>query len=245
MNKLISDLNNHIIICGFGQVGREACQNLIEEERDFIVIDKDVDRVHSAVKMGYLAIMGDATDETVLEKAEIKNAKGIITTFSDTSANVYVTLAVKEINSKLFMVARGTDERSEKILYRAGADKVVSPAQIGGKKMVSTICHNVSLELVNRLIQDKKVDIKFVEVTLSEDSPIVGKTLAQSNIRETTGGIMVLAVRPIDSDIKINPAADLKFNPDDKVIVIGSTEQIEKFQVAYKTGNKNLKYIQD
>ena len=244
MNKMIHEMDNHIIVCGFGEVGNEACLQLVAEKRDFIILEKDLDKVQAALKKGYLAIYGDAIDENVLNRAEISKADGIISTLSNTSENVYIALAVKEVNEKVTIIARGNDERSKKILYRAGVDNVVSPAQIGGIKMVSTICHNPTLELVVDLVKDKNVDIKFIEVVIKKGSSIIGKTLASSNIKNDTGGILVVGIRPIDKAIILNPPSDTVFSADDKIILLGNTDQVEKFQEIIHIESSEIKYIE-
>ncbi|PID29689.1 MAG: hypothetical protein CR982_02095 [Candidatus Cloacimonadota bacterium] len=229
MNRSLSQMKNHLIVCGFGNVGREACKNLLHEKVEFVVVETDFDRVQSALKEKYLAILGDATDEKVLEKANISSAKGLLTSMSDTSINVYVTLTAREMNKSLNIITRGTGERSEKILYRAGADKVISPAQIGARRMVMTVCHNASLELITSLVRDKNLNVRFVEAIIKDRTPIVGKTLQESKIRSITGGIMVIGVKPIDGELILNPAGDQIISKDDKLILLGTLAQIENF----------------
>jgi len=244
MNKLIHEMKNHIIVCGFGDVGNEACLQLVNEKRDFIIVEKNLDKLQAALKKGYLAIFGDAIDENVLNRAEISKADGIISTLSNTSENVYIALTIREMDEKITIVARGNDERSKKILYRAGVDNVVSPAQIGGIKMVSTICHNPTLDLINDLVKDRKVDIKFIEVPLKKGISIIGKTIASSNIKNETGGIMIVAIRPIDQAIILNPPAETVFSIGDKVILLGNKNQVEKFQEMNKIDSSEIKYIE-
>lgn len=243
MNKMIGDLKEHIIVCGYGRVGRESCLQLLEEKQEFVVIEKELDRVQLALKKGFLAIYGDSTEENVLNKAEVSRAKGLITTLSNTSENTFVTLAVKEINENIFVVAGGTDERSEKILYRAGVDKVISPARIGGKKMVSTICHSPTLELIVSLVQDRSVDIKFAEIVLKKGSSLIDKTLVGSNIKKLTDGIMVVGIKPIDSGINLNPAPDTVFNAEDKLILLGTRKQIESLRSLANIDSSAITYL--
>jgi voltage-gated potassium channel len=236
-------MNDHLIVAGFGNVGKEACLNLLHEKVDFVVIENDFDRVQSALKENYLAILGDATDEKVLEKANIAKAKGLLTSMSDTSINVYVTLTAREMNKNVNIIARGTGERSEKILYRAGADKVISPAQIGARRMVMTICHNASLDLITSLVRDKNLNVRFVEAIIKDGSPIVGKSLQESEIRKITGGIMVIGVKPIDSEIVLNPAGTQIISKDDKLILLGTLGQIENFRKLVNIVPKEINFV--
>lgn len=244
MNKFIHELKDHIIVCGFGEIGKEACLQLTAEKKQFLIVDKDLDRVQAALKNGYLAILGDAVEENVLNKAELAKAQGIISTLSNTSENVYIALAIREMNETVTIVVRGNDERSKKILYRAGVDKVVSPAQIGGAKMVSTICHNPTLELIVDLVKDRNIDIKFIEVALKKGVSIIGKTIAASNIKNDTGGIMIVGIRPIDKSIILNPPAETVFSIGDKVILLGNRDQIEKFQDLNKIASSEIKVLE-
>lgn len=235
MNKIIQNMQEHLIVCGFGRVGKEVSRYLSEEEKSFIIIEKNLDKIQEALKMGYLAIFGDASEEKVLDKAEINKAKAIIITFDNTSENVYVILAVREMKEEILIVANGTNERSEKILYRAGADKVISPAQIGGRKMVSIVCHNPAFDLVIKLIEDKKVDIKFAEAALGRKSSIIGKSIADSNLRKHTGGIMVIGIKPVDGEVILNPLPEYVFKDEDKLIILGNSLQIDKLTEIIKS----------
>jgi len=243
MNKIIGDLNDHIIVCGYGQVGKEACLQLKEEKQTFVIIEKNLDKIQAAMKNGFLAIYGDSTEENTLNKAEVSKAKGLITTLSNTSENTFVTLAVKEINENIFVIARGTDERSEKILYRAGVDKVISPARIGGKEMVSTICHSPTLDFIVSLVQDRNIDIKFAEIIIKKGCSLIGETLAGSNIKKLTDGIMVVGVKPIDSGINLNPSPDTLFNSEDKLILLGTENQITKLRKLANISSSEIKYL--
>jgi len=235
MNKHINQMQDHFIVCGFGRVGKEVSRYLKEEDKSFIVIEKDLDKIQEALKLGFLAIFGDASDEIVLSKAEISKAKGVIITFDNTSENVYVILTVREMQENIMVVANGTNERSEKILYRAGADKVISPAQIGGRKMVSIVCHNPALDLVVKLVEDKKIDIKFAEAQLGRKCSIIGNTLAESNLRKKTNGIMVIGIKPIDGEVILNPLPEYVFKDDDKLIILGNNQQIDKLTEIIKS----------
>ncbi|MBN1968965.1 MAG: potassium channel protein [Candidatus Delongbacteria bacterium] len=230
MSKNINQLEDHVIVCGYGSVGKEACLNLKLEKQEFIVVENDFDRIQTALKDDLLAVMGDATDEKVLEKCVIGKARGLISTMSDTSTNVYISLAAKELNKTINIVARGTGERSEKLLYRAGADKVVSPAQIGARRMVMTMCHNASIELINKLVRDKNFNVRFVEAEIPDGNVLTGKSLLESDIRRHTGGIMIIGIKPLNGEVKLNPSADEIISSDDKLILLGSLEQIANFR---------------
>lgn len=245
MDKILTRLKDHVIVCGHGKVGKVVCEQLRTENRNFLIIEKDPEVGRACLKQGMMTIIGDATDENILNISGVGKAQSLITTFNSTADNTFVVLAAKEINEKINVVARGFDESSEKVLYRAGASAVVSPSRIGGKKMVYTACHTPTLDTIVSLLRDKNYDIKFAEAELTQDSHIIGKTLANSNIKKDTDGIMVVAVKPVNAQIIFNPDADIIFSVGDKLIILGTQSQLQKLKKLIGLKSSEIKYIEN
>ncbi len=244
MDKIIKSFNEHILVCGFGEVGKAACSQLDEFKKDFVVIEKDPVLAEEALARGYLTICGDATEEAILEQCNVKKAQWLITTLSNTSDNTFVLLAVKYVNENITIIARGTDARSETILRKAGADQVIFPAQMGGRKMVDSVCRQPTLDLVVSLIQDRKIDMRFAEVSLGAKNKLIGKTLMTSNIKGITGGIMVIGISRGVEDIILNPSPHTEFLKNDKLILLGNASQIRKLQEYIHFDRTDIKYIE-
>jgi voltage-gated potassium channel len=141
MTKEIDDLENHVIICGFGRIGQLVASKLRGDRQPFIIIDNDPERVAQAQAQGYLMYQGNATDETALEAAGIHRAKSLATVLPNDAANVFITLTAREMNPTLMILARGEMPSTEKKLRLAGADHVVLPASIGALRIAHLISH--------------------------------------------------------------------------------------------------------
>lgn len=226
MKKEIAKMENHIIICGAGETGIHVIKQLKRREIDFVVIENDDDAIDQLKQLSIKYICDDATREEVLTEAGVQKARGLITCLAKDADNVFVVLTARELNKDIHIVARAHEERSEKKLRRAGANNTVSPDEIGGKKMASMmISPNVQF-FVDNIIDTKNMSIDMEEVVIHEESELIGKKLRDARISEKAG-LIVLAIRRENDLFIFNPKADEILRLDDKMIVVGSKEQIE------------------
>ncbi len=137
MKNKIDSLKEHIIICGAGRVGHEIITHYSASKAPFVVVDNDQEIVKNLIKDQVLAIHGDASKDETLVKARIKEAKGLIACVPGDANNMFITLSAKVLNPKIKIVSRADHQESEEKLKRAGADKVISPTIIGGKRMAA------------------------------------------------------------------------------------------------------------
>lgn len=229
MIKEISKLKEHIVVCGAGRVGRMVVRELIGEKKKFVVIEKDPACLAELRSEGdVLFIVGDATEDKVLLSAQVTNAKGVITTLADDGGNLMITIACKEFNPEAHIVARATRPESIIRLKRAGADTVVSPSAIAGKRMALASLKPASVAVVQTLIEDHEINLNLEELTVSEKSGLVGKELKNSRFREDYG-VIVLAIRRGDRNI-INPVPTEKFIAGDLLVLCGIAEQLSKLE---------------
>lgn len=177
MKRQIDRLFNHIIVCGAGRVGIQVVNSLLEEKAEFVVIEQNEELVKQLACRGILVIIGNAVNDETLTSAGIKRAKGLVTTLPDDSENVYVTLTAKELNPQIEVVARTNSPDSETKLLRAGADKVVSPASLGGKRMAMFILNPACVEYFDFIV--KNSDFKILEIVINSNSVLVNKKIAE------------------------------------------------------------------
>lgn len=229
MMREIAKLNGHIVVCGSGRVGREVMAELLEEKQRFVVIEKDPVRLEELKSEGsVLFIAGDATEDKVLLSARVPQAKGVITTLPDDAENLLITIACKDFNPRVRVVARANRPESVIRLRRSGADTVVCPSSIAGSRMALASLKPASVALVQTLVEDRNIDLRLEELSLSESSPLAGKELKDSGIRENYG-IMVLAIGRGKENI-INPPPREMLQAGDLLILCGRAEGLASLE---------------
>ena len=228
MNKKIERLQNHVIVCGAGRVGRQVVYRLREEGADCVVIEQREDLANQLIEEGFLVINSDATHDETLNKASIDNAKGLISALPEDSLNVFVTLTAKGLNPNIFVVARMDQPESEKKLLRAGADKVISPATLSGWRMAMSFLKPISVEYFEKVIHDQNNEIEIVELKIDQGSCLVGETLLTSEIKPQTGAMILAILR--DNQVISNPDAREVILQGDLLIVLGLRDQLHRLE---------------
>jgi voltage-gated potassium channel len=227
MNKIIESIEGHYIICGAGDTGINVVNQFLRRELPFVVIEQDEDVVNELSEMGVLYILGDASKEEILQKAGVEKAKGLITTLSKDAENVFIVLTARQLNIDIFIISRFHDRSARKKLLHAGANRVVSPDEIGGKKMAQLMISPQVQFFVDNIIDAKNMSINMEEVIVHKNSELAGKTLRQADISNSIG-LIILAIRREEEKIIFNPKANEVLHIDDRLIVVGSKDQIAK-----------------
>ncbi len=236
----IANLENHVIICGFGRIAQVMARQLAEAARAFVIIDRDGERLAIAESQGYLVKEGDATDENILQSVGIEQAQVLATVLPNDATNVFITLTARELNPNLLILARGELTSTEKKLRLAGANHVILPATVSGIRMANLITRPTSTDFLQQ--KDKQnslndllaqIDVQIDELTLSAHSPLVGKTVRELEIRGK-GGFIVVALRRNNGQLLTHPHSSLLLNCDDTLIVLGHQEKLPKFARYYQ-----------
>ncbi|MBN2504165.1 MAG: potassium channel protein [Bacilli bacterium] len=227
MDRTIKSLKDHYIICGSGDTGINVINQFLRREMSFVVIEKDEEVAQELDDMGVLYILGDASKEEVLQKAGVESAKGLITTLSKDAENVFIVLTARQLNPDIFIISRFHDRSTRNKLIHAGANRVVSPDEIGGKKMAQLMISPEVQFFVDNIIDAKNMTINMEEVIVHENSTLAGKTLRQADISNKIG-LIVLAIRREEEKLIFNPKANEVLTVGDGLIVVGSKEQITK-----------------
>ncbi len=232
--RKVKKLTDHTIICGLGRNGQEAAMELLWQEQPFVAIEKDQEIIdeflenHSA-----LVISGDATHEDILEKANIQEAKGVISALSSDADNVFITLTARELNPKLKIVARASHEASISKLKRAGANQVILPHIIGGRKMANLITRPALVDFIDTITGQGNPDLHLEELACNDYVHLIGKTLGELRIRSKTG-VVVIGRKRGDNHIELNLHADTKIEGGDHLYLLGSYSQLQEFRDTYK-----------
>ncbi len=177
-----------------------------------------------------MVLIGDATDEETLEKAGVNQADGLISSLGNDADNVYIVLTSRGLNPKLRIIARAIDEKSSQKLLRAGANKVVSPYSIAGRRMARLLLTPGIVDFLDIVTQSSELELKIEAVELHKASPLVNKQLKESNIKSDTDGAMIIGIKEGDNEIKVNPPGELILKDGHILYALGNSAQIEKLQ---------------
>ncbi len=227
MEKRLKDMKKHYIVCGYGRVGMQVCKEFCSREIPLVVIEKNPERVEQLVKEGILVIQGDATDDEVLLAAGIQRSKALISTIASESENVFIALSARELNPEIFITARAESKSAEKKLLRAGADRVVSPHEMGGIRMALVTLRPDIVDFMRIVTGDREKGFGIEEIEVKEKSSIADTLLKDSPIRCELG-LLVIGIKKKGKEMIINPSAQIRIEPGDILVVIGETEKLEK-----------------
>ena len=226
--KMISRMSNHIIICGCGRIGHLIARELAAAKRDFVVIENNPETVEKIQEEGFICCKGDATSDKVLLEAGIKRARGIVCVLPTDAENLYVILTAKELNPEIFILSRAEEEESEHRLVRAGADRVMSPYMLGGIRMAMAILRPAMLDFIEITTRRQSLELQMEELAICEGSPVIGKTLEESDIRHSFG-LIIVAVKKESGRMIFNPMAHYVIEKGDKLIALGEEENVRRF----------------
>lgn len=179
---------------------------------------------------GIPVIRGDATRDEILHQAGVERAKGLLTALSNDADNVYVSLSARGINPSLFIIARGTDEASESKLLKAGANRVILPYQIGGRRMASIMVRPAIVDFLDVMMGKDELSLRMEIVAVGEKSTLIGRTLKESDVRQETGGALVMGLIRTGGQMIPNPRVDTEIFNGDQLVVLGQLEQIQRLE---------------
>jgi len=230
-DRELKQLNNHVIVCGYGRNGRKASEELKHGKKPFVLIENKgelFDKLRQEDKLP--VIKGDAIDEDILQMAGIKRAKAIITTLPKDADNVFIALTAKELNPDIKIIARASQEHSEKKLKMAGADKVIMPDAIGGIHMAQLITKPYVVEFLELLNGMGEPDLNLEEFSYDQfKSDYRGKTLEELNLRKITGAT-VIGLKEENESFTFNPSADTKIKKNTVFILLGNNKEMTAFR---------------
>jgi voltage-gated potassium channel len=227
VEKQISALKDHYIICGYGRIGRLICQELREYHMDFVVIENQPAAIERMEADKVLFLTHDATADGTLLDAGIMKARGIVTAVGSDSDNVFITLTAKGLRPDIFVLARASDEKNEIKLKRAGATRVVSPYLIGGKRMAQVLIKPTVVDFIDIAVTEGSLGLQMEECRIKSNSDMVGKNLVESNLRKNYGVIIVL-IKKHDGTMIFNPQSNEILEADDLLVVLGKKEDMKR-----------------
>ena len=226
--KAIMKMHDHFIVCGYGRVGRNAARELQKTGAQFLVIDRNEQRAARAREAGMTAMMADATRDETLSEAGIEGARGFVAALATDADNVFVILTARNLNPRLTIVTRASEEEAEAKLRRAGADIVFSPYSMAGQKLAQSLVRPHVVQFLDFAAESMGLDVMIEQFQVAEGADVVRKTLGDLKVRQDTG-VMVLAVRKPDGNMVFNPPADTQIAAGDFLIAMGEQAHLRAF----------------
>jgi voltage-gated potassium channel len=230
MERQLQALENHVIVVGYGRVGRKAAHALLGEDRHaVIVIDDRLEPFEQALEEGFMALQMDATRDEVLHHSGIQRAKGILVCSGSDATNLFVVLSARELNPSLRIVVRCSDQSSENKMIRAGANSVVLPHNIGGVRMANSLLKPKVTEVLDVVSADSSVHFVIEEAMIRDDSSLTGQTVGEADLRRRAGVTLIAIVRS-DGDVILEITSDTRITAGDQLIVMGMRDSIRRFE---------------
>jgi voltage-gated potassium channel len=226
MDKRIGGMSGHEVVAGIGRVGTIAGEEYEARGLDFVVIDKDDEALGRARERGWAWVRGDATEDDTLRAAGIERARSLTAALDNDVANVFVTLTARGLNPGLFIVARASTQTAGEKLKRSGADRVITPTEMGGRRMAAMVVRPMVADFLDIVTRGEGIDLKLEQIELALGDPWAGRTIVDARIHADTG-VYVLAVRGADGSVDTNPAPETVMRVGDRLVVLGTPEQIK------------------
>jgi len=230
MEKRISELKGHYIICGFGRVGHQVMKDFDSQKIPYVVVDSKPETSVELSENNIPYIIGDMASDAVLESAGIKRAKGLIACADSDTANVYVTLSAREMNPNLFIVARASNIDTEAKMKRAGANRVMSPYFLAGNRMAAMAIKPVAVDFLDTVMKSENVELELEEYLIDGGgSKLIDKPLSDLQIKQKTGA-MILAIKKQNGKFNLQPGAKTVIAHGDVLVALGTSEQLKKLR---------------
>jgi len=226
VEKKLSELNGHFIVCGYGRMGKVITRELEHEKLAFVVIEKNDVILDADQKEEFIIVQGDATNDDLLKRVGIEKAQCLISVLPTDAENLYVVLSARGLNPKLLIVARAGEEGSEQKLLRAGADRVVSPYHIGGLRIAHAVLKPAVVDFIEFATKSGNIDLQIEEINVQENSALAGHNLDQCGIGRELG-IIIVAIKQSNGEMKFNPTFRTVIDPGDTLIAVGETAKLK------------------
>ncbi len=240
MQKRIDALRDHIIVVGVGATGIHVVKELVATKTPFVVIDTSRERIAKVMEdegvPDLLYVLGDATDDHVLEQAGIARAKGLAATLGADKDNVFVSITARALNPDLRIVSKVTEDSAAAKLTRAGANAIVSPSRIGGMRVTSELVRPRVVQFLDQMLYDRSRHLRIEEITIPASSSLCGAALQNTNIRQQTD-VLVLAARYPDGKFRYNPGPEFALQKDMTLVVLAETDNVIRLRQGIERGS--------
>lgn len=229
MEKRLAQLSDHFIICGYGRMGSQVVRDFKRQKWPVVVVDVSEEALQEARGEGHLVVRGDAGDDNVLRKAGVERARGLVTCVQDDAGNLLVVLSARALNEKLFIVARVNAEHNTSKLMTAGANRVLWPYGLGGRRMAQMALRPNVVEFLEFVMHDEELELWLEEVTIAIGSALEGMAIGSAAVREKTGAMLV-AIRQRTGKMLVAPPPETMMSAGDIAVALGTRDQLQRLR---------------
>ena len=234
LTRMLDSLTNHFILCGYGRIGGTIADEFHRQATPFVVIDTDAGRVQAAQDRGYAAIQADASHDDTLFGAGIQRARGLVAAVGTDAENVYTILTARELRPDLFVVGRAESQESISKLRRAGADRVISPYQIGATQMAQTALRPAVVDFVELATSSENLELSIEQVVIAPSSTLANRSLVDANLRQRYG-VIVVCIQRQNGKMEFNPPSEALMRPGDQLVVLGPPARLKDLEDAARS----------
>ena len=227
--RMIEHLHDHFIICGYGRIGSIVANQLQRQGVPYVVIERDGVRLQTAIDDGALAVEADASREDVLKRVGIERARGLIAAVGTDAENVYAVLSARVLRPDLFIVSRAETEDATIKLKRAGADRVISPYQLGGMQIAQTALRPAVVDFVALATSADNIELALEEITIDAPSGLANRSIIEANLRGKYG-VIVVGIQRQNGKMEFNPESETVMRASDKLVVLGKPDALRKLE---------------
>ncbi len=232
VRRQIETLRDHVIVTGYGRMGSMVCDELAASKHPFVLIELSGDRVPEIERHGLLYVLGDATEESVLQEANLAQARALVITVPSDSDSVFITLTARELAPKVQILARAEYPSTQKKLHQAGADHVVLPSAIGAHRLTSLLTNPSAVEFIELVTQRSSLAIEMEEFPLIPTSLLTNQSLRDADVGRRTG-VIVIAVKRADGRVEFPPSGDEPFAAGDSIVLVGRRTNLDQFRLHF------------
>ena len=228
--RMINTIKDHFIVCGYGRIGSIIAGQLQRQNVPFVIVERDPARLQAAMMDGVLAVQADASHEDVLKRVGIDTARCLIAAVGTDAENVYTVLSARVLRPDLFIVGRAEGDDAARKLLRAGANRVVSPYQIGAVQMAQTAIRPAVVDFMTLATSSDNLELAMEEITVMKGASLGDKSLLDANLRQRFG-VIVVAIQREDGRMDFNPEPDTAIRAGDKLVVLGRPHSLRRLEV--------------
>ena len=228
--RMLTTIKDHFIVCGFGRIGSIIAGQLQRQNVPFVIVERDPARLQAAMMDGVLAVQADASHEDVLKRVGIDTARCLIAAVGTDAENVYTVLSARVLRPDLFIVGRAEGDDAARKLLRAGANRVVSPYQIGAVQMAQTAIRPAVVDFMTLATSSDNLELAMEEITVMKGASLGDKSLLDANLRQRFG-VIVVAIQREDGRMDFNPEPDTAIRAGDKLVVLGRPHSLRRLEV--------------
>ena len=227
--RMLETVKDHFIICGYGRIGSIVAQQFRRQRIPYVVVERNAERVQTAIEQGALGVEADASREDVLKRVGIDRARGLIAVVGTDAENVYAVLSARVMRPDLFIVSRAETEDATSKLKRAGADRVISPYQIGAVQIAQTALRPAVVDFMELATSSDNLELAMEQITIGPQSTLANRSIVEANLRQKYG-VIVVGIQREDSRMEFNPEPATSIRPGDKLVVLGRPESLKRLE---------------